>query len=289
MRGSWANISKNRLIFVAIAVLTFCTVWIGYGLLESVKYEQQAKDKISEYTEYTREKIAQACAASDKIENIKCVNEAFAAKRAFEYNQSDLVAQRQSALWAYIMAAAAVFGIALSAVGVWLVKTTFDETRKANEIAKDTARKQLRPFVYVTKVDFDYTYGGQNDDTKFAFDIHIKNFGQTPAKNVTVKVCSFVRVYDDLDFSKNLTGAEVSQMNDIAPNFENWREDHPLTISFEDWQAVIAGTSCIYVDGVLEYHDAFGQEFTTEFRRLTLAKKVRKKTMLDAYSGNKAT
>lgn len=182
MRGSWAKISKNRLIFVAIAVLTFCTVSIGYGLLEFAKYEQQANDKISEYTEYTRDKVAQACAGGDKLENIKCVNEAFEAKREYEYNQSDLVAQRQSALWAYIMAAAAVFGIALSAVGVWLVKTTFDETRKANEIAENTAERHLRPYVFVTDA---VLVGTENDGA--SINVSFKNFGATPAYGVTIQ------------------------------------------------------------------------------------------------------
>lgn len=178
MRGGWANISKNRLIFFAISVLTFCTVWIGYGLLESAKYEQQAKDKIGEYAEHTGDKVAQACVGVAKIDNIKCVNEAFEAKRGYEYNQSDLVAQRQSALWAYIMAAAAVLGIALSAVGVWLVKTTFDETRKSNLIAEKFQRARIESVAKIV----------DSDHGTRVLSIHAKNIGGSVAINLTGKM-----------------------------------------------------------------------------------------------------
>lgn len=201
MRGGWASISKNRLIFVAISVLTFCTVWIGYGLLESAKYEQQAKDMVGEYAEYTRDKVTQACTGIAKIENIKCVNEGFEAKREYEYNQSDLVAQRQSALWAYIMAAAAVFGIALSAVGVWLVKTTFDETRKANGIALDSMIAENRAWVKLP-IETDAIIMTRDWIT---MEVHIspKNIGQSIALDVVcdAALCIIAEDYSEIEKS----------------------------------------------------------------------------------------
>ena len=178
MRGGWANISKNRLIFGAIVALTFCTVSIGYGLLEAAKYEQQANDKIGEYTKYTRDKVTQACVGVAKIDKIKCVNESFEAKREYEYNQSDLVAQRQSALWAYIMAAAAVFGIALSAGGMVLVYTTFREARKSNEIAQQIGQAQTRCYLSVKSAKILIEMSGNIGMT-----IILLNSGQSPARN----------------------------------------------------------------------------------------------------------
>jgi hypothetical protein len=143
LRSGRIQLNKTRLISGLIIAILFCIAWISYGISESAKYERQADDKTSEYTRYTGEKVAQACVGISSLEKIKCLNEAFEAKREYERNQTDLVAQRQSALWAYVMAAAAVIGMALSAVGVWLVKTTFDETRKSNDIAQDHQRARL--------------------------------------------------------------------------------------------------------------------------------------------------
>lgn len=46
------------------------------------------------------------------------------------------------------MGIAALIGMALSAVGIFLVYTTFNETRKANEIAADTAKRQLQAYIH---------------------------------------------------------------------------------------------------------------------------------------------
>jgi hypothetical protein len=130
------NVSKNRLIIGLSLALAICITWIGYGLLKSAEYERQADNNRAEYSKYTRKKIVESCVGISNVEAIKCRYQAFDARHEYSYNQSDLVAQRKSALWAYIMGAAAVIGIALSAVGVWLVKATFDATNESNRIAK---------------------------------------------------------------------------------------------------------------------------------------------------------
>jgi hypothetical protein len=240
MRGNWANISKSRLIFVVISVLTFCAVWIGYGLLESAKYELQANDKISEYTEYTREKVTQACTGIAKIENIKCVTEAFEAKREYEYNQSDLVAQRQSALWAYIMAGAAVIGLALSAGGVWLVKTTFDETRTSNLIAEKFQRARIEP---VAKI-IDSDHGTR------VISINAKNIGGSVAINLTGKM-------------------DVSNKNpDDMSNFDGKTDSVRFTI-LAGSEEMIFGADGIsdddYIFGKFTYQCIFGKTHNTLF------------------------
>jgi hypothetical protein len=80
------------------------------------------------------------------------------------------------------MAAAAVIGIALSAVGVWLVKTTFDETRKANEIAS----KSIRPWIIVESFNLKrlLVHNIINKDGTFALleaEIGVRNIGKAPA------------------------------------------------------------------------------------------------------------
>ena len=106
------------------------------SFLKSAEYKWQTDNKRSEYSEYARKKVAETCVGITKLEVAKCRYESLDAQREYNYNQSDLVAQRKSALWAYIMGAAAVIGMALSAFGVWLIKATFDATREANTIQK---------------------------------------------------------------------------------------------------------------------------------------------------------
>lgn len=138
-RSGGVNVSKAGLITGVIAAIIICVCFIGYGLWEGSKYERQADNQSAEYAKYTSQKIAKACVGIPDLESIKCRYDALDAQREYEHNQRDLIAQRQSALWAYIMGAAAVIGMALSAFGVWLVKATFDETRRGNEIAASDA------------------------------------------------------------------------------------------------------------------------------------------------------
>ena len=141
MPGSDQRLStKTGLIKGSIVAAAMCSVIIGWGLLQSANYGREADNYRAEYAEYTNEKVTQACVGIATGERLKCVDEAFEAKREYEANQYDLEAQRKSALWAYIMGATAVVGMALSAVGVWLVKTTFEETRAGNVIARDAQR-----------------------------------------------------------------------------------------------------------------------------------------------------
>ena len=173
------NVSKAGLKRgIIIAAIIFCSVCIGYGLLETAKYERQANDKSREYAKYTRDKVAEACVGIARLEKVRCLNEAIDAQREYETGQQDLVAQKTSALWACIMGAAAVFGMALSALGVWLVKTTFDETRKANEIAKMAIEIENRPIMLFKGFDISPFQGNGG---KFIVAAIWDNVGKQPA------------------------------------------------------------------------------------------------------------
>jgi hypothetical protein len=123
---------------VVLAAL-LAAIFIGWGLSKSAEYEGQAYKHASEYAAYTNQQIKQTCVGPPSSEKAQCVAKARHEQRGYERNEYDLVAQRQSALWAYIMGAAAVIGMGLSVVGVILVWTTFAETRESNVIAKAAA------------------------------------------------------------------------------------------------------------------------------------------------------
>ena len=76
------------------------------------------------------------------------------------------------------MGAAAVIGMALSAVGVFLVWTTFNETRKANNIAKETLFRQLRAYVTVEALESANMTGSVS--------ITLHNSGATPSKGIKI-------------------------------------------------------------------------------------------------------
>ena len=137
-RGYRFKHPKVRLALGLLLAVLLCGGWISYGLLESTNYERESAAKANNYARYTSDKVAESCVGIPPLERVKCLQEAEDAKAEYEYNQADLVAQRQSALWAYIMAAAAVIGMGLSVIGVWLVWTTFRETKRSADSAGNT-------------------------------------------------------------------------------------------------------------------------------------------------------
>ena len=69
------------------------------------------------------------------------------------------------------------------ALGIWLVGWTLIATRQASIIAKDTAQKELRAYISLSKIE-DLLRVPYNKDAIIR--VNIRNDGQTPARNMQV-------------------------------------------------------------------------------------------------------
>ena len=138
-RSDWGKRAKAGLTYAAVVAALSFGIWIIVnGLARDAEYQGQADDRSREYAAYTREQIREHCFPLSGQNESDCI-----AEKQHEYGEDrrderDLVAQRKSANWAFIMGAAAVLGMVLSAVGVALVWTTFRETRRAANSASQT-------------------------------------------------------------------------------------------------------------------------------------------------------
>lgn len=181
--GNRGDHTKTGLIAGIIVAILFAVAFIGWGLWKTAEYEREASNQTREYAAYTNDKIRKSCLSLPPVYQKDCATEARHEQRGNERNEHDLVAQRKSALWAYIMGAAAVIGMGLSVIGVFLVWTTFDATRKANAIAHDALDGQLRPWV---SFGVDY-YGGRVEGSTIRTNVKIAfvNRGTSPALYVT--------------------------------------------------------------------------------------------------------
>ena len=187
--GDRSSLSKTGLIWAIIPATLVCTIIIGLGSLKAAEYEWQANKQIADYAEYTKSKKANGCVHAARADKIVCLNAASDASREYRYNQRDLVAQKTSALWAFIMGAAAVIGMALSAVGVWLVRETFIATVDTNKITQkqlDDARLMARPImdIAVRLATTPESWPPFNHYLKMT--IWITNRGNTEARDVSI-------------------------------------------------------------------------------------------------------
>ena len=185
-------------------LLTLAVAGIGYavnhGLQQQALYDQEARDAHAEYAKYSRAEIEQSCVALAAPKKAECIRKATPEYEKQENDnrreQADLVAQRTSALWTKIMGLAALIGMALSAVGVWLVKITFDETRNANTIARDAYLADNRAWLVVSDV-LASPIGCEirNGQKMFFFEVSviIKNIGTSPNRGLKTDIfCSLV-------------------------------------------------------------------------------------------------
>jgi hypothetical protein len=173
---------SNRCKFVKIAGLA-CLLIVGslftYTLTIPVgrALNQEAANRANIHRQNAEDRIIGVCSspAADPF----CVEQTRKAQRENERAEEDLGAQKVSAWWAQVMGVAALIGMALSAVGVWLIKTTFHETQKANEIARESLEGASRPWVHFT-VDWQGIQF-RADGIHFVMRVKLSNCGQSPA------------------------------------------------------------------------------------------------------------
>jgi hypothetical protein len=212
-------------------------------------------------------------------------------EREYRYNQNDLAAQRKSALWAHIMGLAAVVGMALSALGVWLVKTTFDEARKSNDIARESMERQLRAYISLELIE-PINIGV---DMRIICPIYVKNYGQTPAYDFQI-VANFVAGGKAIEWQADVRDLHLAK--DLMPNSITI---HPgictsseATSEWELTQSIfnqfIDGSVIILAMVKATYRDAFGHDrYTTMQFRFATANDNRPQRSTFGKTGNYAT
>jgi hypothetical protein len=140
-------------------------------------------------------------------------------------------------------------------------KEAADATRDAVKLAEDTAKRQLRAYVFVNKAEIRVISANQPLQVL----IEIKNAGQTPAYRLRASLQAFVTAFPLADFPALPPPGRAS---DLGPHSEVFVGPTPLAIvlSPEHWQAFVAGEWAFYAHGTITYADAFGEPRVTDFR-----------------------
>lgn len=136
---------KRRAAAIGAAISVLLSGLVVYwGLSEQAKYERRAEQQAYEDARQTEKDIHSRCFGSSSLSKRNCSVDAHREERRNEREEQDLVAQKTSALWTFLMGAAAIAGVLLSTIGVWLVYITFEETRRGNELAKGAAERSAK-------------------------------------------------------------------------------------------------------------------------------------------------
>lgn len=137
---------KRGLLLLAIAIALVVAFGLFLRDLSTVDrwYVESAAEEADEHRREAYNQISEFCLSLPAAQAQQCMYQARNTAYQQEHEDADLAAQRQMAMWTKWMGIAAFFAILVSIAGVFLVWTTFRETRRANTTArKEFARARL--------------------------------------------------------------------------------------------------------------------------------------------------
>lgn len=122
-------------------------------------------------------------------------------------------------------------------------------------VARDTAKRQLRAYVYFSAMDFHVV------NTGFAITIHMKNFGLTPAKGISTTVWTGAKDQPDKDEDRRVEMGII----DLAPGGEY---KHEVSVGCEApfKKQVLSGDRNLWLVGEVHYRDIYGKLREHHFR-----------------------
>lgn len=150
----------------------------------------------------------------------------------------------------------------LAALAAGLSWWTFHQTRKIT-------RQQLRAYVLVDSIVVDESKGVPDFPMPAAYLVIVKNFGQTPAHDFSVKYAYAIDVLKEEEAELRLIIPKLPTIGSLgllgpgsSSSIHADYDEIPSVLK----EAIKSGQRRVYVYGTLQYGDAFGHKHTTRFR-----------------------
>jgi len=227
--------------------------------------------------------------------------------KAKDHNAADLCAQWRAAVAAEEAAKAAkravtwtivgtfLSGLALGAL-LWTLHQTekaLDQARLGNSITESGLHRQLRPYVYLTNVHMTFPHpimdgASPSDDAPVV--LYFKNFGQTPAKHVTLRAKAIIGGIWNEPFDVNFDDCALVHLGDMPPDFPKDRDGYTVLGTREAYPNILFGVASVFVCGVIEYDDGIPgkKPYRSEFRLVSSADDFKNEKFSPTPRGNES-
>jgi HAMP domain-containing protein len=275
-------------LFAAILLCLF-VLWIFQTGASTAISRYEKERHAGNYAAQAEQEIRDRCLLLDPSRSAECIREIIQATHEHERAESDLVAQSDMALWAFWMTIVSAGALTATGLGVYWVRETLVETRKAVKAAddavavtRDIGKRQLRAYITVIAESIAISPG------QVKVNLFGKNTGQTPALNV--RTWSVVAI-DSPPFDEDwLNDSEYpSSVSDVGANGDIRMYaygPHEITPGLAD--ALRAGILGCWVYGTVWYEDFFGEGRITRFR-FALSVDNENFVLMPADTGNEMT
>jgi hypothetical protein len=266
------------LVWVALAIIAAASIGAGAYMIyaansSEVSYKQFASDSAKADSQRANINKQRSCGPLPTQARAKCEAEEYYSAHQAEHDDRDLEAQRTTAIWTRYLGIAGIVGTAFGLLGVVLVLLTFAEQRK-------TSRAELRAYVFPEKARLlDGTNPKLREDNVGvpAAEVVIKNFGNTPARNVRHCGALILVPMNFAEEPRHHPGLEAYIGSTLAPGA--WQTgiyalsgapiedlDGRFCLSHLGVHDIRAGTWALMLYGKILYEDGFGNSRMTEYR-----------------------
>ena len=131
-------------------------------------------------------------------------------------------------------------------------------------VMRRSAHRQLRAYVHIEDVVMS-NMNNPNLTYAVVIQVIIKNFGRTPARQITNT--SSWRPMRERESNFGLGGAQIVELPDLGPSQKTFSTFYYPRAIFQFWrQPVETGQMTFYVFGRIDYQDVFGKNWQTEYR-----------------------
>ena len=271
---------RSRFFRGTVIVVAIAGYWLMFYSMgaSTARHDERAQKYGAAYAADAVDRVEKQCVGLLGRRLAECATEIVDASRESQRSESDLGAQWEAAnwvKWASILAAAQLL---ISGLGLVALLETIKQgrnalkrARKANRIARHTAKMQLRPYLHLESVDHlivwlqtvkQFSVLNPNPTVT----ISLKNFGQTPAKNIRLRVKAEVGGYWNDRPVANLGQATTIHIGDLAPQAVFTQDGYTMLTNTSQIAEIKCGVSTAFVEGQIDYTDNLGGEYYTRFQ-----------------------
>ncbi|MGB5724020.1 MAG: hypothetical protein WBM39_06365, partial [Parasphingorhabdus sp.] len=130
---------------IGITIISSAALYLADLNTVQRSYKESAIQNADKYADDAEATIKSGCIEPSTLKsNPNCIREAEHTSRQNQRDEYDLYSQRSTALWNEVMGKAAVLGIAIGLISVWLIFVTFKATRVGAESAINTYSTYLK-------------------------------------------------------------------------------------------------------------------------------------------------
>lgn len=260
-------------------MLAAALLWGAYSLGHSQgTYELSDTNYSQGQAAASTAEINGECAGLGGPAHAKCADEIENARDQRERDQQNLNVQRKVAdrtTWFILLG---IIELALTSWGIFVLRDQLAATRDAigkadesNTIARDSAHRQLRPYVYLTRVEMKLQnpiVAGMTIGDSAPIRLHFKNFGSTPAKHVSLRAKAFIGGIWNEPFDVSFDDCHPVYLGDMPPGFEKDRDGYTLLGVEEAYPNILFGVASAFVCGIIEYSEGDPKRppYKSEFR-----------------------